>query len=294
MSITDNKIISLNSAAATLNNGTMKSNVYFNFTGLLTDEKVVRQSYVSIVNAQIPVSYYVINATNNLFNYTYNSVPHSYVIPEGNYNATTLISTMTGLITSTPITIIINKLTGVLTFSSVGNFVFIYTNNSIMPVLGFTKANTPSILNTTYNLTAPYPLNLLGIKLIEIKSSALNVSSFDSVGLNSSNTLVSIPSDNAPFNMLSYISYNSLDSHILRQKILNGIDIVLTDENNNYIDFHNVDWTITLCLSIIKDEENAISNDLKQVLSNNELDDKIDEIIKEKSIDEQELDILES
>ena len=94
--------------------------------------------------------------------------------------------------------------------------------------------------------------------------------------------------------MISYVSNNSLDNHILKQKVLNGIDIVLTDENNNYIDFHNIDWTITLCLSVIKDEENAISNDLKQVLANNELDDKIDEIKKEKSIDEAELDILES
>ena len=189
MSITDNKIISLNSASATLNNGTMKSNVYFNFTGLLTDEKVVRQTYVSIVNAQIPVSYYVINSTNNLLNFTYNSIPYNYVVPEGNYNASTLISTITGLITTTPIAITINKLTGILSFSSAGNFIFIYKDKSIMPVLGFTKANTPSILSASvYNLTAPYPLNLLGIKHIEIKSTALNVSSFDSVGLNSSNT----------------------------------------------------------------------------------------------------------
>ena len=236
----------------------------------------------------------VINATNNLLNFTYNSVPYNYVIPDGNYNATTLISTINGLITSTPISITINKLTGVLTFTSVSNFVFVYIDKSIMPVLGFTKANAPSILNTIYTLTAPYPLNLLGIKLIEIKSASLNVSSFDSVGLNSSNTLVSIPSDTAPFNMISYVSNNSLDNHILKQKVLNGIDIVLTDENNNFIDFHNIDWTITICLSIIRDEENAISNDLKQVLSNSELDDKIDEIIKEKSIDETELEILES
>ena len=216
MTIIDNKIISLNSASAVLNNGTMKSDVYFNFTGLLTDEKTVRQSYVSIVNAQIPVSYYVINSTNNLLNYTYNSIPYNYVVPEGNYNASTLISTITGLITSTPISITINKLTGILSFSSVGNFIFVYTAKSIMPVLGFTKANTSSILSRgTYNLIAPYPLNLLGIKLIEIKSTALNVSSFDSVNLNSSNNLVSIPSDTAPFNMISYVSNNSLDNHIL-------------------------------------------------------------------------------
>ena len=209
MSITDNKIISLNSASATLNNGTMKSNVYFNFTGLLTDEKVVRQTYVSIVNAQIPVSYYVINSTNNLLNFTYNSIPYNYVVPEGNYNASTLISTIAGLITSTPIAITINKLTGILSFSSAGNFIFIYIVKSIMPILGFTKTNTASTLTGgTYNLTAPYPLNLLGIKLIEIKSEALNVSSFDSVGLGSSNTLVSIPSDTAPFNMISYVSNN--------------------------------------------------------------------------------------
>ena len=114
---------------------------------------------------------------------------------------------------------------------------------------------------------------------------------FDSVGLNSSNTLVSIPSDTAPFNMISYVSNNSLDNHILKQKVLNGIDIVLTDENNNYIDFHNVDWTLTLCLSVIKDEENAISSDLKQALANNNLDRQIEDIVKEKSIDEAELEI---
>jgi hypothetical protein len=86
-----------------------------------------------------------------------------------------------------------------------------------------------------------------------------------------------------------------LTHHILRRRVLNGIDIVITDENNNFIDFHNIDWTITLCLSIIRDEELAISNDLKQLLSNNELEKQLDEIKpKEKSIDEQELDILES
>ena len=74
--------------------------------------------------------------------------------------------------------------------------------------------------------------------------------------------------------MISYVSNNSLDNHILKKRVLNGIDIVLTDENNNFIDFHNIDWTITLCLSIIRDEEIAISNDLKQALSNNELDEK--------------------
>jgi hypothetical protein len=200
---------------------------------------------------------------------------------------------------ATPITITINKLTGVLSFSSVGNFSFLYNNNyhdtSIMPVLGFGKANaTSTLIGGTYQLTAPYPLNLLGIKLIQIKSSALNVSSYDSIGLNSSNTLISIPSDTAPFNMISYVSNNSLDNHILRQKILNGIDIVLTDENNNFIDFHNTDWTMTLSLSIVKDEDNALSNDLKQVLSNDALDDKIDEIAKEKSIDETDLELLES
>jgi hypothetical protein len=295
MSITDNKIISLNSADASLNNGTKKSNVYFNFSGLLKEEVGIKQVYISVINAQLPVSYYVINSTNNKLNYIYNSISFSITIPEGNYTAFTIINSLSSLFTAnlTPITTVIDRLTGILTFTASIGFTFVYSTNSIMPILGFTKINYTS--NGSNILIAPYPLNLLGIKLIEIKSASLALTSFDSRTLNASSVLVSIPSDKPPFNLISYVSNNPLDNHLLNQRILNGFDIIITDENNNFLDFHNIDWSMTICLSVIREEDNQINRELRTVLDNNILKERLEDIkSKEKTIDEKELEILQS
>ena len=295
MSITDNKIISLNSADASLNNGTKKSNVYFNFSGLLKEEAGIKQVYISVINAQLPVSYYVINSTNNKLNYIYNSISFSITIPEGNYTAFTIINSLSSLFTAnlTPITTVIDRLTGILTFTASIGFTFVYSTNSIMIILGFTKINYTS--NGSNILIAPYPLNLLGIKLIEIKSASLALTSFDSRTLNASSVLVSIPSDKPPFNLISYVSNNPLDNHILNQRVLNGFDIIITDENNNFLDFHNIDWSMTICLSVIREEDNQINRELRVVLDNNILKERLEDIkSKEKTIDEKELEILQS
>ena len=65
----ENILITLNSTNGTLRNGTRKSFVDFNFTGLLKDEKDILRSYISILNAQIPVSFYTINYYNNVLDY---------------------------------------------------------------------------------------------------------------------------------------------------------------------------------------------------------------------------------
>ena len=61
----DNQIITLNSANATLINSTLKSSVSFNFIGLLKEEDDIVRSYISVINCQIPMSFYVINSSNN-------------------------------------------------------------------------------------------------------------------------------------------------------------------------------------------------------------------------------------
>ena len=67
MSYLDSRIIILNSVHGRLLNGTYKSNVEFSFQGLLTQEDNIEHVQISLVNAQIPVSFYTINYTNNMF-----------------------------------------------------------------------------------------------------------------------------------------------------------------------------------------------------------------------------------
>jgi hypothetical protein len=65
-------------------------------------------------------------------------------------------------------------------------------------------------------------------------------------GLN--NLLLTIPVNASPFGMIDYTSIsNSLIS--FSNTNLDEIDITITDaEDNNYIDFHNQNWTITLAI----------------------------------------------
>ena len=71
MSYYENIMVSLNSGNATLMNSTKKSDVRFSFTGLLKEEPDLIRSFVSIINAQIPVSFYTINETNCYFQVQY-------------------------------------------------------------------------------------------------------------------------------------------------------------------------------------------------------------------------------
>jgi hypothetical protein len=293
----DNKIITLNSAYGYKQNGTLSSFVLFNFQGLLKEETNILRSYVSVINAQFPVSFYTINATNNTLTYIYNvptiTTKTTITIASGNYNASSLISALTNAFTANtiPITTAINKLTGKLTFSAPLNFAFYQSTTSLMSVLGFSNTNT--FTSTAGSLSALYPLNLLGVKVISIKSAILAISAYTSETLGFSNTLATVPINAPSFNLVSYDSNNSLNKHILRTKHIDAIDITISDENENLIDFNNIDWTLTLCLSI--EREDAIINnlDLHQVVRETAITPEIiSEPEKELTQNEKELNLL--
>jgi hypothetical protein len=61
----DNRIITLNSQDGEKVNGTYLSSIKFNFSGLLQDDIYLIRTYITVLNAQFPVSYYIIDDTNN-------------------------------------------------------------------------------------------------------------------------------------------------------------------------------------------------------------------------------------
>ncbi len=49
--------------------------------------------------------------------------------------------------------------------------------------------------------------------------------------------------------MISYNNQNDLNKNLLKQSVIDRVDIQLLDENQNYLDMNNLDWSITICLS---------------------------------------------
>jgi hypothetical protein len=299
----DNHLITLNSKYANQLNGTLLSNVVFGFTGLLQDESNIINTFITVSNAQIPCSFYTITPTNYTIIYTQLGATTSFNIPIGNYNSTSLISALKVGFGANLITLSINKLNGKLSFLFNTNTI-IESTSSIKDILGF-DVDVPCYTNITSILQ--FPLNLLGVKKISIKSNSLAITSYSSVNFSTSNTLTTIPVDQPAFNMISYVNQSDLNTNILQARTLNTIDITLVDENNNLLDFNNCDWSITLTLSIHRNENISYNGDLyksvaqgaytpgnAQAISDNTnlIDLKVPEKVLEKSQDEKDLELL--
>lgn len=253
MTEVQNRLITLNSVNGIQRNGTAKSDMLFNFQNILSDEDDIISSNISVMNAQIPVSFYIINATNYQYKVYHNTLTYPVTLPFGNYTANSLV-TMANSLMGPPINLAFsfNQLNGKLTLTNTAGDTNISisafsTAIDISPLLGFTVAG----LAGTAPLTMPYPMNLLGVKKLSIKSQLLGVNSFQS-GTNQSTTLTTIPNNNAPYTMINYESKSDLNKSLVRVRKIDAIDIQIEDENGNKIDFNNVDWTITLVLENIR------------------------------------------
>ena len=138
----------------------------------------------------------------------------------------------------------------------------------------------------------PYQLNLLGKKKIFINSNNLKNSAFTSKSFSSVQTIATIPVDQPPYSMISYTSVSDLEKNILFNRTLDVLDIQIVDEDNKYINFQNIDWSITLCLTIEKNDPVRLDYGLKTLPQQNEINNI--ESIKKLSRDEKELKLLES
>jgi hypothetical protein len=252
---TETKLINLNSKDAILNNSTYLSNVYFNYTGILKDEEDIVEKYISIQNAQIPFSFYNINVYNNILKIQISTTIYTLTLTQGNYNATSLITEITTQLTNnsiTDITITISPITGILTFTkSSGSFSIISSGSTIYNVLGFVPGTNYN--SVTQKIIAPYPLNLLGTLRLRICSFELATSNIDY-------TLITLPIEVGNFGLIQYTNISNIKS-VLTNPSIDGFDILILDDNNNQVNFNNINWTMTILLTLVRKKQNI--SDLK-------------------------------
>lgn len=253
MTEVENKLIVINSADGIQRNSTYLSDMIFNFQNILSDDDDIISSNICVMNCQVPVSFYTINESNNIFGVATNiNLFQTFTLPVGNYNANTLITKMNTLMTTglMSVTFTFASLTGKVSItggSGVTSITFSSALSQFYKVIGsvFPISTGTSVLNM------PYPLNLLGVKKLIIKSQLLGISSYES-GTNQSVTLTTIPNNNSPFTMISYENRSNLNKAIVRVRKIDAIDIQIEDEDGNKINFNNINWTLTLVLENIR------------------------------------------
>jgi hypothetical protein len=243
--ISISKRINLNSSKATIRNFPQNNSTIFFIPNMFKKHPHILYSTISVVHTEIPISYYVVNSTNNTFIVTpEGDFPIEIQLIEGNYNATTFIdmfkTAINGIGSEWDLTL--NKSNGKYTLSHNALTVFsVSSNSTCLKILGGFSGNLTSFAK---NLTFAYPCNFLSASSLKIKSQSIKTNgNIDSEGHDDS--LISIPVNVGMYEVLIYENNNGF-SNIFYNDQINSIDITITDENNQLLDFNGIDWNITL------------------------------------------------
>lgn len=261
--IKDTRKFFLNPMYATSNNSSF-SDVTFNINNLIKDDPNVLYSTIGIVHAEIPYSFYVVNKYNNcLFLQTSLGVQINVIIPYGNYNANSLMKAINNLLPPNMV-LSFDSTTGKMKLSYNQGF-SILESSTMNRLLGLEKNKLYTSVNNVIQF--PYPMNVLGTKNLYIKTN-VNLSNFNSV-TSDYVTISCIPVNVEPYGIILYNNFANT-SHIVRNKTLDNLTIQIYDDENNLVDFNNIDWNLTIEItSYIEMTFNNIS--LNQYLLNNNI-----------------------
>ena len=255
--------IYLNSANADLilnTDPTDKSNVVFFFKDALKIDRNSIEMRVSIVDAQIPISWYLIDSTNNQLTIKVNGISTTYTFPNGNYNVNTFISTWASVVgNNTQWNLSFDTITNKIKFQCyISNDVSFSDSdiNSMFKIIGFIPGNIyySSISGIIYS---SHCVNFSGITKINIKSNTFALKNVDSKNKGRTRTIASIPVNNASNGFIYYNNFTQYKS-IFKNYELSSIGLELQDDFKNYIKFNNIDWTLTIQIDVVCEVINNI------------------------------------
>jgi hypothetical protein len=259
--MTDTIEIYLNSKSANKqNNGT--SDVLFHLPPIEVrkDEK----AYVNVKQAVIPFSFYNVNETNNLLNFSIETSHQSFntysiSIPFGNYNINQLISYLNSQFLLLPandkhFTITYSVQTNKLTLKHLHHNFQLLSSSTCFELLGFKENETQygSLLTgTIYNLTSVFGINLFVVRQIYIASNNFILNNINASNPNDSNILASVSVTGNPNSIIHY--ENTTSRHLIHHlNNVTNLQIKLLDQDGDSLNLNGVNWSITLELIIVK------------------------------------------
>lgn len=235
-----------NISSSNASNGSFKSQVNVSLPDLAFHDFNIQNVYLSVNHCEVPNSFYVINYTNNKF--VINNI--TYTIPVGNYNVNSFI-TVAQSILPTGYIITYSSITNKFTFSNPSSFIIngSSTDSTINKVIGLgTLDLTATLGSTTYDLTLPYVVNFLPMQRINFRSNFFKLNNYNSSD-GSCDVFLCLQNNAGQLSMINYVNQSG-DEYLIQDRNITAFTINVTDDYNNYINFNNIDWTLSFKIII--------------------------------------------
>lgn len=223
---------------------------------------------MSLVDAQFPNIFYNIREdVNNYLHLLIGTTNYDIYVPTGQYNIESLVSYINS---QSSLTITINYINYVLTFSSSGTSFRIYGDSTIGGVLGLNR-NSNGTYQTSISfantLTLPCPFNLSGTPYVFVKM--IN-QTFDSLDAGENQGSIARLDINAPFGHLCFFRPAVIEQYLIQARTIEMINIVLTDHHNIPLCLKNSNIQLTLRVQYIKvpEQDNILSGTMENAINN--------------------------
>lgn len=203
---------------------------------------------VKVSKAEFPVSFYNINETNNVFRFRYKdlSIERVIVFDVGNYNVNQFLSHLNDklqALTFTDVVINWSSLSNKLSLQCASEF-RISSQSTCLSLLGFTDKDHVS--DGSHKITGDSMIDIRGHTSIYINTDLMNETyTFSGKGHQTNHCLARLPVNGGAYGTITYQPIQCLSVPVKRNNI-SRFRIWIYDQNNNYIDFNQMKWTMTL------------------------------------------------
>ena len=202
-------------------------------------------AYINIDSFKFTNAFYIVNEYNNVFQFGLASggySPVSVSIEQKNYTISTLVSYLNTNV-GNGFTFTYDEALYKITITNSQEFKLFAVANNILKVLGFSNELQESDANT---LVSNQVINLLGVQMIYIQLVNLSYNSFSVKNSTSQNknSILAIPVSAIQGDTQIYHSNQTF--HRILDKSFNVLQIRISDENDNELNFNGTEWFLNL------------------------------------------------
>ena len=236
----ETRLFHISSLSGIQHNGSKLSSMSFYLPSFIKWEDDVKAIYFSVLKAEVPTSFYLINEYNNTISIQTSNGTSNYTLTEGNYNVNTFMTAMTSLLGSN-YSFSYNSITNKMTMSSNQSFTILTENTTMSRFLGISDEENISSVNNS--ITSPYVCNFLPIQRLHFRTPDLYLDSYNAYD-KSNDSILLLQNTTSNLGVITYSNTSNLKV-LIDIDFLESVNIRITDDKNRSLNFHNVHWHLT-------------------------------------------------
>lgn len=226
--------------------GELNSHIFIDLLEPITINSATEEIHQILLSGELPYSFYNISSqvNNNIIRFTANGEPLPFTFPNKNYDVNELVKVMND--GNFPFTVSYDRFTMKLTFSNNTNFTNILnlSTSTANKVLGFAENASDITVLANQSTTSTGVVDLATIHSIFVKSNSSSNMVFSTrQGFSSTIQKVSVDVNSGG---IIYLNQNDARQHTVLNSNIEFIELKLTDQNNNLLDFNDINYELSV------------------------------------------------